>query len=158
MPIFKPTLRFNRITDIAPVFLQERKITTLLLDVDNTLTKHNSHEVTEDIRAWLNSLKDFNINPIIYSNNKKGRIEPLAKDLNLKFIYSAKKPLKGKFKTTLKNLGVKPESAAIVGDQIFTDILGGNRAKITTIFVNYISPESGWFFKLKRRFERMVLK
>lgn len=158
MPIFKPTLSYNRITDIAPKHLQKRGITTLLLDVDNTLTEHNSQKVESDVREWLKSLKDFGITALIYSNAKKPRIEPFAKDLGLDFIYSAKKPLKGKFKRTIKDLGVNRENAAIIGDQIFTDILGGNRAGITTIFVNLITPETEWFFKLKRRFERMILK
>ena len=158
MPLFKPTLRYNRITDIAIEDLIARNISLVLLDVDNTLTEHNSHKVLSGVKEWLKSLRNAGIVPLILSNAKAARVEPFAKQIGVDFVASAKKPLKGKYKFVIKNLGLKRENVAIVGDQIFTDILGGNRAKITTIFVNLITPESGWFFKLKRRFERMILK
>lgn len=157
MPVFKPSYRFYRISDIPLGFLKERGIRGLVLDIDNTLTTHDNPKPAAGVTDWLNAARDAGMSMVILSNNKPGRVKPFADILGLEFEADGKKPLPAGVWRACRHMGLPPSKTALIGDQIFTDILGGNLAGLLTLLVEPIEPESGWFFKLKRRGERLIL-
>ena len=154
--ILKPDIKLNRVTDITCELLNKYGITALILDVDNTLSTHHGQVLTDGLPEWLMYMKDNGIKLTVLSNSKRKRVEPFASKIDLDFISLGLKPLPFGYLRAVKALGVKRKSAAIVGDQIFTDILGGNAVGLNTILLTPIKEESGWSFKLRRKIEKKL--
>ena len=156
--IFKPKFIFDKLTDVTPDFLKENNIKGLLVDVDNTLTiAHANPTLKDGVEEWLLNMQNNGIKVIILSNAKKERIKPFAKKINLDFIGLSLKPLPFNYIKGANMLNVKGKETAIVGDQLFTDILGGKLAGINTILVKDITPEDKISFKIRRKIEKKIL-
>lgn len=151
-----PDYRFRRVWEITPEWLAGKGIDALLLDVDNTLTTHDNPEVDPRVLQWLAVMKEHGVKLAILSNNNRERVEPFAKRLGLGFFAGAKKPLGGGARRAMKLLGAK--KTAVVGDQIFTDVLCGRMAGLVPVMVDLMEPEPFFFFKVKRALERIVLR
>ena len=131
--ILYPNVHFNNVREITTKFLQNNKINALILDVDNTLIDYDKNLPKETIN-WAQELKKNDIKLYILSNtNKKEKVKAVSEKLGIEYMYFAKKPLKTGFKKVQKILKEEPQNIAVVGDQIFTDIVGGNRCKMFTI-------------------------
>lgn len=151
-----PKEYFNKIEEITIEYLQKYKIKALILDMDNTLI-NVKEEMPQDVENWAKSLKGQGVKLIIVSNsNKKSKIEKTANKIGIKYVDFAKKPLKGGLKKAMKILGEKPENIAVVGDQIFTDIIGGNRCKMKTILVDSLESKDFWYTAWKRPIENRI--
>ena len=151
-----PNEYFDKIDKITIEYLQKNKIKALILDMDNTLI-NVKEEMPENIENWAKDLKGQGVKLIIVSNsNKKSKIEKTANKIGIKYIVFAKKPLKGGLKKAMKILGEKPENIAVVGDQIFTDIIGGNRCKMKTILVDSLESKDFWYTAWKRPIENRI--
>lgn len=157
MPLFCPKFRFHRVEEITPFFLTEHGIRGILLDVDNTLSPHNAPMPEEGALAWLEQLHEAGIEVVIVSNNREPRVAPFAAKLGLRHISRAGKPLPGGFNRARKMLGCDRSRLAVVGDQLFTDMTGGNLAGMLTLLVDPILPENGAFFRFKRALEKPLL-
>lgn len=156
--ILYPNAHLNNVREITTNFLQKNKINALILDVDNTLIDYDKNLPKETIE-WAKELKNSNIKLYILSNtNKKEKVKTVAEKLGIEYIYFAKKPLKTGFKKVQEKLKEPAQNIAVVGDQIFTDILGGNRSKMFTILVEPIDKKDIWITMLKRPVEDMVKK
>lgn len=147
----------DHVCDITPDYLLKRKINTVLLDLDNTLTKWNAYEVDEKICSWINEMKIEGIRPCIVSNNKESRIAIVAKKLDIPYIFRATKPRKRAFRIALEVMNASKAETAFIGDQLFTDILGANRMKIFSILVKPLHHREFFGTKIVRRVERMIL-
>jgi HAD superfamily phosphatase (TIGR01668 family) len=156
--LFYPTILLHRVTEITPQFLRRLGVKALILDADNTLTTHNNPEPDADVLLWLREMKGQGIRLIIASNNSDGRIRPFAEKLGLDFVARACKPLPVGISASAKRLGLTRREVAVAGDQIFTDILGGNLFGCATILVEPMLNESGPFFRFKRKLERSILR
>ena len=151
-----PNEYFDKIDKITIEYLQKNKIKALILDMDNTLI-NVKEDMPENIENWAKGLKGQGVKLIIVSNsNKKSKIEKTANKIGIKYIVFAKKPLKGGLKKAMKILGEKPENIAVVGDQIFTDIIGGNRCKMHTILVDSLEEKDFWYTAWKRPIENRI--
>ncbi len=151
-----PNAYFKRVEEITIEFLNKHKIKALLLDVDNTLVDY-SKKMTESVIKWAKELKGQGVKLYILSNtNDKAKIENIVKDLDIPYLHFAMKPLKRGFKKAQKELGEKSENIAIVGDQIFTDIIGGNRCHMFTILVEPINEKDFWYTMWKRPIEKKI--
>ncbi len=157
MSVLKPTYRFNRITDIPLEFFLGNGIKGLLLDVDNTLTTHDNPQPLEGAMEWLLLMRKSGIKMIIVSNNTAQRVEPFAKMLGLDYIAKGNKPLTSGIQRAANMLKLEKDDIAMIGDQLFTDIMGGNRWGCMTILVDLIEAEHTVFFKFKRFLERKIL-
>ena len=157
MALRYPTRMLHRITDITPEFLSSLGITALLLDVDNTLSEHDSQSPYPGSLEWVSSMRKNGIQMIILSNNTRERVEPFAAQYGLPFLTYAMKPLPVGYLRAVHQLGVSHRNCAAVGDQIFTDIFGANRAGIPTIMVKYIYWKEEIQIFFKRRLETIVL-
>lgn len=154
--ILYPDKHFNNVREIEINFLQKNKIKALILDVDNTLIDYDKNLHEETIK-WAKELKQQGIKLYILSNsNKKEKVRTVAEKLQIEYEYFGKKPLKMGFKKVQKKLEEKPENIAVVGDQIFTDVLGGNRCKMFTILVEPIAEKDIWLTLIKRPIENAI--
>ena len=154
MDIFRPHYIFERTTTITPQFLAEKGIKNLLLDVDNTLTTHDNPEPSPGIEQWLDEMRAQGIKMMIISNNNKKRVAPFAARLGLPFSSMSCKPLPIGYLRGLKALGGSRKNTAIVGDQIFTDVMGGNLMGMPCLMVLPIRAEEGAGFRFKRKIEK----
>jgi HAD superfamily phosphatase (TIGR01668 family) len=158
MSWFTPDLILHRITDIDMDLLNQHGIRGIILDVDNTLTFHGSQEVDPSVLEWLDQMKQQNIDLVIASNNYEERVRPFAQRLGLDYLSMSCKPMTFSFTKACKRFHLKPSQMAIVGDQIYTDIVGGKIKGLFTILVEPFEYETGWFFKFKRRMERIHIR
>jgi uncharacterized protein len=134
-----PDKIMNSIFDLTPKELHDMGITLLLMDLDNTLAKYHAISPSVSLRNWIDALKKAGIEPFIFSNTRGKGAENFGKALNVEYLNHAKKPNTAALNELLRKKGVKPENAAIIGDQIYTDILCGARAGIVTIAVRPIA-------------------
>ena len=129
----------NCIFDLEGETLWAQGISLLLADLDNTLVPYGVPLPTEEVRAWKEDLSASGVTLFVLSNNRNPtRPSLFCQALGVPFIGHAGKPKPRSFLEAMARMGVGPERTAIVGDQIFTDILGGYRAGITTILVKPI--------------------
>ncbi len=129
----------NSIYDLSGPALAAQGIRLLLADLDNTLVPYGVALPTRQVRDWNRSLAQAGVTLFILSNNRHtDRPRLFCESLGVPYLGHAGKPKAGGFYRALEQMGVSPEQAAIVGDQIFTDILGGSRAGVTTILVRPI--------------------
>ncbi len=154
--IFYPDGHFEKVEEITIKYLQKNKIKALILDVDNTLIDYQKH-LEKSVIQWAKDLKERDIKLYILSNtNQKEKVEKVANALEIPYQNLAKKPLKTGFLKVQKELQEKKENIAVVGDQIFTDIIGGNRCKMFTILVEPINPKDFWYTAWKRPIENKI--
>mgnify|MGYP000471360259 FL=1 len=153
-----PDLYLNSVIDINATLLKKNKLEALILDVDNTLIDYYKNLI-DGAEDWCENLKSEGIKCIILSNsNKKEKVETVAKKLGIKYIMFAKKPLKSGFKRALEKLEMKPEQVAVVGDQIFTDVIGAKRMKMFSILVKQVGEKDIFITKVKRPIENAIIK
>lgn len=130
---------YETVLDIRPEDLSRRGITLLLADLDNTLVPYKVPEPTEELKRWKEELAAGGVELFLLSNSRKpGRPKRFADALGIDFVGHAGKPKRGGFRAAMERTGRTPAQTAIVGDQIFTDILGGRRAGITALLVRPI--------------------
>lgn len=153
-----PKAYLKNVKEITIDFLNKNNIKALILDVDNTLIDFNK-KMLDGVEEWCKSLKKQGIKLFIVSNsNKKQKVEMVAQKLELPYIHFATKPFKRGFKKAAKILQEENENIAVVGDQIFTDVIGANRCKMFSILVEPIAKKDLLITKIKRPFENYVIK
>ena len=128
----------------------------LILDIDNTLVPHGD-DSTPVIDDLFNSLHAMGWKTLLLSNNNRERIERFMSNFNSLYIEEAGKPSSACYHHAVEMLGVEPKAVVVIGDQVFTDILGANRAGLSSILVKYI----GYYKKekkgIRRNLEKVVL-
>lgn len=154
----RPCAQMKRLDDISLSYLQEHGIRGLLIDVDNTLTEDNRLEVDSWAQQYLHKIQAAGIGVCLLSNNNSERVRPLIEQLGCRALPKAGKPSKTAYDKALSLLGLSRKEAAAVGDQLFTDILGANRAGIWSILVEPISKKEIMVVRIKRPLERLVCK
>lgn len=151
-----PDLFVKSIYEIDYNDLQHRGIKAIITDLDNTLVESDEPDATPELISWLDQLQSMGFRVIIVSNNKETRVSKFANPLNVPYIHAAKKPFHTPFRKALKRLEAAPEQTVVIGDQLFTDVLGGNMVGLYTILVVPVSKHEGFWTKLNRSFEKMV--
>lgn len=157
--IFYPKGYFNKVSDITLEYINKNNIKGILLDVDNTLIDYYRN-VSEETIQWVKLLKANNIKMCILSNSEnKEKMEELSEKLDLQYVYLAFKPFKRGFKKAKKILMLDNNNEiAVVGDQIFTDVIGANRMKMHSILVDPIAKKDIWLTLIKRPLENYIKK
>lgn len=155
---FYPDYKLKNIHEIDFGIFAQKGIGYVLLDIDNTLVAYTSPVADEGARGFLQKLTDNGIKYAFVSNNHKERVEKFAEEFGVFYVYDSAKPLLFGIKKAMKNLGAKKENTALIGDQVFTDVYGGNRAGLLTFMVEPIEAKETPFFGVKRKLEKIVLK
>jgi len=158
LKLFCPDLYVKDIYSINLDDLLKRNIYGILIDLDNTLIPWNSYEVDDRLKEWIEQCNKRDIKLCIISNNKAKRIQCCSEMLLIPAVIGALKPSKAAFREGLKLLGLAPSQVAVVGDQLFTDILGAKRMGMYAILVKPLSNNEFIWTKIMRLFERRLLK
>ena len=138
--------------------LAARGIRVLLLDLDNTLLPRDTNVVPDALKAWAAGLRERGFSVCLVSNNWHERVHRVASELGFDLVDKAIKPLPFAFLAALRHAGASRREAAVVGDQLFTDILGGNMLDMLTVLVAPLSSTDLPHTLLLRRLEALVLK
>lgn len=157
MSVLAPDLYVTSVSAIDLKHLRQRGVRHLLVDLDNTLLPRNSDEVSEGVRKWIDSLHAEGFTACLVSNNWHGHVKAVAEEIGLPIVTKAVKPFPSAFRKGLALLDASPRETAVVGDQVFTDILGGNALGMTTVLVVPLSTSDLPHTLLLRRLERFVL-
>jgi len=146
------------VTDIDVDWLRRKGFRGVLFDLDNTIIRRDTHEFSREILEFIEKLRGHGFAMGIVSNSRTGRVDELVRRLNIPAVGRAAKPFGHTFRNALKMLGTTPAETVIVGDQIFTDVLGGNLAGLHTILVTPMPGKDFIGTKLiSRPLERLVL-
>lgn len=155
---FFPCLFVETIGDIDLAKLRKLGIRGLIVDLDNTLVAWDTFDLPESIIRWVERAKEEGFAICIVSNALEGRVTYFSKRLSVPGISKAQKPRRGAFRMALETLGLRRNEVAVIGDQVFTDVLGGNRLGLYTILVRPISGREFFTTRLGRFFERLILR
>jgi HAD superfamily phosphatase (TIGR01668 family) len=138
--------------DITCTELQAAGIQAVLLDLDNTLTPWKSLEIAPPVITWVAELQAAGVAACIVSNAATARrVRPIGDLLGIPWITRAGKPFPHAFHRAMTLLQADPAATAIIGDQVFTDILGGNLLGLHTILVDPLSAHESVFTRLLQR-------
>ena len=154
-----PDLYCDDIYGITPEYLKGRGVEAVILDIDNTLVPYEIAEPTDEVRAWLTALNEAGIKTAFVSNNHAPRVELFNKTLGYPAFPDSGKPFKKACRAAMEAMGTKPENTAIIGDQVFTDVLAGRNAGLNcALLVKPIKDKTNLFFRTKRLMEVPILK
>lgn len=158
MKNLKPDLRYKGVQYIDFEELKNRGIKGILLDVDNTLIDYTK-KLSKEIINWVKSAKKEGFKVCILSNsNKMAKILPIAEILNIEYVTFAKKPAKMGYLRAANLIDIEVPKIAMIGDQVFTDVLGANRVGMLSIYVEPINKKEYWYTRWKRPIESVILK
>ena len=152
-----PRFQVKKLTDLDHNFLLEQGIKGLMLDLDNTLVNWGEVEVAPKTVAWVQKMKSAGLKLCIVSNALENRVKTVGELLGIPWVSRATKPRKVAFKKALALMEAKPNETATVGDQLFTDVWGGNRMAIYTIWTTPLNTREFFFTRIVRRIERLVI-
>jgi len=156
--ILYPNYYCKNVTEIKSDFLKEHNIKGLILDVDNTLIDID-RKLLDGAKEWHDNLIKEGFKTIILSNtNKIDKVESVANILQIEYINFAKKPFKSGFLKAKQKLDLPAQNIAVVGDQIFTDIIGANRSDMFSILVEPVDERDLFYTKWKRPIEKMIVE
>ncbi|KAB2951301.1 YqeG family HAD IIIA-type phosphatase [Heliorestis acidaminivorans] len=160
MKLLRPIQHVNTVPEVDIAALTERGVKGVIIDLDNTLAEWNRNDLCPTIVQWLQELDQQGIKVCILSNNGERRVQQFAEGCQIKvpYISRAKKPRRKGFLQAMQKLGTTAQETAVIGDQIFTDVLGGNRIGMHTILVNPISRREFLGTRLVRTLEKIVLR
>jgi len=156
--ILKPKVYVNSVYNIDLKKLKKiKKIKGIIVDLDNTLVAWGRNEIDKRIIDWINEAKKIGLKICIVSNTNSKRVAELAKIFDVPYHSKYFKPFSVAFNNGLKILDTKKSETAVIGDQIFTDIWGGNRLKLLTILVTPIVKKDSIGTFLHRNFEKIII-
>ena len=153
-----PDLMLESIYELDLSFLEEKGIRGVILDMDNTLLPFGTTEVDEQMIQWVESLKEAGYRLCVVSNSAQQKGDNLTSRVGIPAIWHATKPRRGAFRRALQKMELNPEEAVAIGDQVFTDVLGGNRLGLFTILVPQLGSKDFIWTRMMRRLERKVLR
>lgn len=154
---FIPKLRVDSVFDIDLDALYAKGYRGIITDLDNTLVGAKAPLATPELMEWLKKVKESGFKLVIVSNNNLDRVSKFSAPLNIEFVHSARKPSRSPFRRALDLMGLSPDQAIVVGDQMMTDVYGGNRLGLFTVLVLPVAiGEEGLGTRINRKLEWVV--
>lgn len=154
---FLPDQHVKSIFDITPESLKEKGVKGIITDLDNTLVEWDRPNATPKLIEWFDNMRKNEILVTIVSNNNENRVKSFSDPLQIPFIFQARKPMGRAFNKALKQMGLRKDETVVIGDQLLTDVLGGNRSGFHTILVVPVAKTDGFVTKFNRKVERRIL-
>jgi HAD superfamily phosphatase (TIGR01668 family) len=160
MQLLTPTWVVESVKDVDPAALKARGITAIITDLDNTLVPWRHYDIAPGVIEWLAKLEVEGIKICIASNTlHMERLQQLADTMGIPFVDRVRKPHTGGFLRTMQAMGSTQENTAVFGDQIFTDVLAGNRLGLKTILIRPpLSREEFFSTQMVRYVENYVIR
>lgn len=153
-----PKLCVGSLHQVDPLHLKSKGLRAAMLDLDNTLLPWNTYGLSNEVLEWVDKMRSHDINVCLCSNALPKRIEKALMPLALPYVAMAKKPLLRGFIRGLRLLGARPQECAMIGDQIFTDVLGANRLGMYSIYIQQEGLVEQRWMKGVRKLERWILR
>ena len=141
---FLPAILTDELTDLTPEILRGRNIRLLMMDFDNTIVPYTTSTPTQKMADWIRNMLESDVLLCVVSNSKRDRVKKFCQAYGIDCITHARKPFSRGIHQCLTRYDLDPTQAAMVGDQIFTDTLGGNCAGVKTILVKAIDNHNFW--------------
>ncbi|GGI10680.1 YqeG family HAD IIIA-type phosphatase [Gottfriedia solisilvae] len=154
---FLPNEFVNNVYAITPEHLKNLGIKGIITDLDNTLVEWDRPLATPELTNWFRGMKDAGIKITVVSNNNETRVGKFCEPLGIPFIHRARKPLAVSYKKAYQLLNLKADEVCMIGDQLLTDVFGGNRQGIHTILVVPVASTDGIWTRFNRMVERRIL-
>jgi HAD superfamily phosphatase (TIGR01668 family) len=159
LTLVTPHLHIDSVTELDTDRLQELGLDSLLLDVDCTLKNYRADDVGPEVGGWIEQLRSAEIGLCLVSNGRGRRIQKFAERWDLPFVAKAFKPFPFALRAAVRKMAFDRERTAMVGDQVFADVVAGRLAKLFCILVKPIRPEEEpWYTRAKRHLERFVVR
>lgn len=155
---FEPDYFFENAFMVSPSFLLSRGIDVLILDIDNTLVTYADAYPTDQVKEWINNLKRAGIRLAIASNNHGKRVDTFSESIDVFTVSDSGKPSRKAVDIICRRFNASPRKTAVIGDQIFTDVLCANRAGAAALLVKPLPYRENLFFKFKRLLEKPIIK
>lgn len=152
-----PDLHVSSVTDIPLQSLKANGYTTLIFDLDNTLLSWRARDISNDILTWLTQAQKLGYKMVLLSNSLRRRVDRLSQTIGIPAISRAWKPRRSVFLEALQIARSTPKETVVVGDQLFTDVLGAKRNGLYTVLVVPIDRGELWMTRLVRIPERILL-
>lgn len=146
-----------RLCEVPLEELEASGIRGLIVDLDNTLVCWGGSEIAEEHLAWVQDARDRGLRLVMLSNNFSDRVNDVAQRMDIPCVANALKPLPLGFLTALRRLGLPRRHVAVVGDQLFTDVLGGKLCGLYTILTEPLEARDHPITNVFRFFERLML-
>jgi len=138
--------------------LKQRGVHGLIVDLDNTLVRYDQDAVCPGLQAWMAKARASGLSLCILTNNhREERVTGFARSLNTDALARAGKPRRRPFRKAMRRMGTTPGTTAVIGDQVFTDVLGGRRAGLYTILVRPSGDREFIGTRCMRIIEHLVL-
>jgi HAD superfamily phosphatase (TIGR01668 family) len=153
-----PHLQLETVLDITPETVRALGLEGLLLDLDCTLKDYYDNTFRPEVLQWVAEMRRQQVQMCLLTNGRPHRVTPLAERLGIQCVSLAGKPLARGVRAAISKLGLDRTRVAMVGDQIFADVLAGRLAGVFTILVRPTTYQEPWITHIKRPLERWVLK
>jgi len=159
LKLLRPDMLADAIWEIDLAELRQRGIEGVILDLDNTIVDWNRSEVREEVRRWAGRARQAGLRLCIASNARgRARVAAIAEEIGATWLAPAGKPSRRGLRRAMAMLGTIPDATAVVGDQVFTDVMGGNRLGLFTILVRPLSGRDFAGTRIMRIFEWFVMR
>ncbi|MBA8771665.1 MULTISPECIES: YqeG family HAD IIIA-type phosphatase [Staphylococcus] len=155
--LFLPNQYVKSIHEIDFDELHALNIKGVITDLDNTLVGWDEADPTPKVQEWFKGLEDRNMKVTIVSNNNEKRVKSFCQNLNVDYIFKAKKPRGKSLRRATHQMGLEKDTVVVIGDQMLTDVFGGNRSGLYTIMVVPVKNSDGFITKFNRLLERRLL-
>jgi uncharacterized protein len=137
---FCPTWTAPSVTAIDPSFFLEHGVRGVVLDLDNTLVPWRGVEIAPEVAEWVRRMRAAGLRLCIVSNtHRPGRLHRLAAAFDIPYVPGSTKPRRRGFLQAAALMDAAVNECAVVGDQVMTDIWGGNRCGMLTVLVDRLS-------------------
>lgn len=154
-----PDYIVSSVKDLRPEFLKNLGLKSLLIDLDNTIVPRNEDTIDKSILSWLRLLKDQSFRIYIVSNNWESRVQRVLNGVTFDgMIAPAGKPFTYRAKRFIQEHKIDLDSAAFIGDQVFTDLVFGKRLGLKTILVMPLTTYDLLHTRILRIFEKMLIR
>lgn len=158
MRMLTPDVVVKAAHDATPELLDGYGVRAVLVDLDDTLIASNESEIGHGTREWLAQLRGAGMPVGLLSNGDRSRVERCCADLGIEGYHLAGKPFWWAFRKGVRLLGRPAQETAMIGDQLFTDVLGANLAGMVSVLVRPLSPGKLPHTRAIRHLERLILR
>jgi HAD superfamily phosphatase (TIGR01668 family) len=135
-----PWIRIGSLAQLDLSGLRQKGFRGILIDLDNTISPWRQNQITEEARQFLREAKELGFEICLFTNAKAYRAVPVSRDAGIRCFPKARKPFGFHYRTVLREMGLKASETLAIGDQIFTDVWGGNRAGCHTVLLPPLFP------------------
>jgi HAD superfamily phosphatase (TIGR01668 family) len=154
----RPRLYAPGINQVDPGELRARGVRGAIVDLDNTLVGFRALAPLEEDALWVSRALQAEVRVVVLTNNGTRWASEVAQDLGVPCIPRARKPLPFGFRRALKILELDAHEAIVIGDQLFTDVLGARLAGLDVILVEPLVRRDPWNTRPLRWIERLVMR